>query len=344
MANQVVRFSMSDAATTAALGINLVDADVNARLEAGALGLLVRGSTAVSGVCTDNSGNIYVADSARHVILRIDEGGRISTLAGLAGTAGRNGTLVNVAPTTARFNTPRGLVCDRSGNIYVADSGNNQIRVIETNGYVSFVAGNGGGIAGLVDGVGGDARFSGPRDVAVDSTGVVYVADTGNHCIRKITSGTVLTICGSGAAADSENVRASNNTASFSSPEALAIDNKGDIIVCDTGNHKIKKIDKKGWLYLLSGTGVAGNSLGTAGNQSYTCTYRDLLLCDIDKSNNFYVVDNDDSTNNSRLLRIDPEGVPAVIHWFDQTSHPGQVIGVCVSPGQKLFVIISSST
>ena len=140
MANSILRLTLSEIASSAATGVNLTNADVVAKLEAGPTGLLAKGSTSIGGICTDNSGNIYVSDMDQHVILKVDEGGRISVYAGEAGTSGRNGTLTKVAALTARFNTPKGLACDASGNVYVADSGNNQVRVIH-QGYVSHLEG-----------------------------------------------------------------------------------------------------------------------------------------------------------------------------------------------------------
>ncbi len=352
--NQVVRFALSDAS-------GVTGFSVTSKVEAGAQGLLARGCTKVGGVCTDYSGNIYVSDMDQHCILKIDEGGRISNFAGLPGTSGNN-DIANIPQRVpcndtqvagvmqgdgARFYMPMGLCCDKSNRIYVADYGNNQIRVIDS-GYVSVVAGLSGKGALFVDGVGHIARFNGPKGIDVDASGILYVADLGNHALRKITpSGSVLTISGilgAAASGDGHNARANKYTAQLNSPWSVACDAEGNVYVLDTGNHKIKKITPNGWIYTHSGSGVEGHSLGTAGTtpatcQSFTCTYGDLTYCKIDKSGNLYVVDRLESW--TRLLKVNYNGVPAQIADFHATAYVDCPIGVAVSPGQKLFVTFS---
>jgi len=340
--NQVVRFALSDAAGVGPSGLN-----ISSKLEAGASGLLVRGSTAVGGVCVDYSGNMYVSDPVQHCILKIDEGGRISLFAGLPGTSGNNSALMNVAALSARFYYPMGLACDKSNNIYVADTDNNQIRVI-SSGRVSLVAGDGAQVTGFTDGVGAAASFNAPFDVAVDDAGVLYVADTNNHAIRQIKDGTVLTLVGNinagvgGTAADAENVRASQFVPALRNPRSVAVDAAGQLFVCDSGNRKIKKIIQSGTLtkiLLHSGSGAAGRNLGTA----LTSTYNDLWFCSLDRSGNLYVVDFEES-GDTRLLTIDREGVPSVIADLNGVTNAGTcTIGVAVSPGQKLFVTMSDA-
>ena len=347
---EVVRFALSDAGATAAIGINVTNTRVGEKLEDGPTALAAKGLESVGGVCCDYSGNIYISDPSKHVIMKIDEGGRLTTLAGEAGTSGRNGTLTNVAPggwaDSARFNTPMGLCCDKSGNIYVADSGNNQIRVIDTNGRVSHVAGNGAGTAGLVDstlGDGGSAMFDNPVDVAVDNAGIVYVCDKGNHALRQIKGGTVDTLAGNGSAGDVEGEQLYGaNKAVLSSPESIVVDPEGNVLICDSGNYKIKKYTQRGYIYLHSGAGTLGRDITTS---AYTSTYVALRFSAIDKSGNMYVVDRGNGSNASRLLKISYDGVPGVIADFaTANSYNENEIGVAVSPGQKLFVTFSSDT
>jgi len=337
---RVVRFALSDTAATVAAGVNISNADITSKTEAGTLGLALKSVQVVGGICTDYSGNLYVSDREQHIILKITEGGTISKIAGLAGTSGSNTALMNVDGGAARFNGPRGLACDKSGNVYVADRGNNQIRVINKDGKVSLLAGNGSGTAGFVDSTNGNgpaAQFDEPTDVCVDNSGTVYVVDVNNHAIRKITGGSVLTIAGNGVAGDQENVRASSYFNIFDTPSAITRDPEGNIYVCDSANFKIKKITPKGWVFLHSGAGTSGRTLGTA----YTSQYVDLEYCDVDYSGNLFVIDFD-ATNGSRLLKVDYDGVPGVVCDFNAaTTYNGGVTGVAVSPGQKLFVTIT---
>ena len=337
MANSIIRLTLSELASTGALGVNLTNADIVAKLEAGSAYLADKGGSAIGGVCTDYSGNIYVSDAAEHVILKVSEGGQVSVLAGSAGTSGRNGTLTKVAAGDARFNTPRGLACDKSGNIYVADTGNNQIRVIH-EGFVSHLAGQGDGTSGFVDGVGATASFNQPVDVAVDRTGLVYVCDKGNHSIRRVKGGSVLTLAGD-SAGDQSNVAVTANDI-FTSPEAIAVDNDGTLFVCDTGNYKVKMISPRGWVYWMSGSGVQGKAKGTT---AYDGQYNDLRFTDVDNTGNLYVVDNN-AGSGSRIILLDKNGVQNVVHDLaGATSYNDELLGVAVSPAGKLFAVVTEA-
>lgn len=196
-------------------------------------------------MCVDAQGNIYVADFFNEKIRKIvigSGGGVVSTLAGsTAGFSEGNGD-------EAKFNQPRGIAIDTDGNIYVADSDNDRIRKITANGDVTTLAGL---TKGFSDGIGSDARFNSPGDIATDLQGNVYVVDGGNHKIRKITpSGDVTTLAGSTKGfAD-----ATGADAQFHFPEGIAVDKEGNVYVADKGNHKIRKITPDGAVTTLAGT------------------------------------------------------------------------------------------
>jgi sugar lactone lactonase YvrE len=143
-------------------------------------------------VATDGAGNVYVADTLNNTIRKITPGGVVTTLAGMAGMRGStDGT-----GSAAGFDYPLGVAVDSAGNVYVADTNNDTIRKIMPTGVVTTLAGM-AGMQGSIDGTGAAARFYAPSGVAVDSAGNVYVADTANHIIRKITpAGVVTTIVG----------------------------------------------------------------------------------------------------------------------------------------------------
>ena len=135
----------------------------------------------------DSSGNIFVADLVNRTIRKITADGTVSLFAGTNGLQGTN----DGTGTLARFTAPEGLAVDGANNLYVADQGANTIRKITPGGVVTTLAGL-GKASGTNDGVGNAARFTGPENVAVDATGNVFVSDTGNDMIRKITPGGVV--------------------------------------------------------------------------------------------------------------------------------------------------------
>jgi sugar lactone lactonase YvrE len=185
------------------------------------------------GVALDADGNVYVADGGdSNRIRRISAEGQVTTLAG-----GGEG-FVDGTGSAAAFHTPSALAFDRAGNLFVADTGNHAIRNITPDGNVTTLAGN--GKPGYADGIGADAQFNAPVGVAVDRDGVVFVADTYNDRIRRITpAGEVTTVAGAGqpGAADGPAL-----AASFDTPTAVAVDRDGTLYVADTGNHAIRCI------------------------------------------------------------------------------------------------------
>jgi len=338
MSVRLLRLGMSATGTTAAEALDLTSAEILAATEAGPITLGSTGNyyiTNLISICHDWSGNLYACDNARHCIVKIEEGGRYTWVAGTPGVSGNNGTLNGVAASAAKFNAPTGIACDRYGTLYVADTSNQQIRVIK-NGKVSVLAGS-AGLTGLVDGSGETARFNTPTDVAVDRAGVVYVADKNNHAIRKITSnGTVLTIAGNGSAGNKVNFKATTQYAEFSSPTVLTTDLSGNIYVVDTGNNMIKKITPNGWIYRFSGSGNTGVSLGSGTEPMFNCSYTSIQDIEADQSGNIYLVDLKNPAR-SRILRLDYNGKPSEVAEFNTYEVYGPYC-LTVTPAQTIFV------
>jgi sugar lactone lactonase YvrE len=183
------------------------------------------------GVAIDNRGVIYVADSGDHTIRRISPGGDVTTLAGVAGIRGS----VDGTGPSARFNSPAGVAVDTDGNLVVADTQNHVIRKITASGVVTTVAGM-AGVGGSADGTASTAQFLGPQGVAVDSVGNVFVADSGNHTIRKIPPNGVTTTV-AGLAGASGNTDGTGTTARFGNPFGVAVDGGGNLFVSDSYFH-----------------------------------------------------------------------------------------------------------
>ncbi len=235
-----------------------------------------------TGVAVASGGVIYVADSANNLIRKIASGGVVTTLAGTAGSAGStNGT-----GTAAEFSSPNGVALDASGNLYVADTGNNAIRKVTAAGVVTLFAGTPPN-AGSDDGTGVGVTFNQPIGVAVDSSGNVYVTDTGNNTIRKITSGgTVTTIAGRAGAAGS--MDGNGALALFHSPRGIAVDSSGDLFVADSENSTIRKISSSGAVSTIAG--IPGNFASAQGTGS-TALFDIPVGLALDGSGNVYVSD-----------------------------------------------------
>jgi sugar lactone lactonase YvrE len=188
------------------------------------------------GVAVDDASNVFVADMSNDTIRKITPNGMVSTLAGQAGISGS----LNGFGTSAQFNNPFAIAVDKADNIYVSDSANDTIRKITPGGVVSTLAGL-PGYAGGTDGNGNDARFWNPQGLAVDDGGNIYVADTGNNTVRKITPmGGVTTLAGlAGASGTTDGI---GKDARFNSPGGVAVDRTGNIYVADTNNHAVRKM------------------------------------------------------------------------------------------------------
>jgi sugar lactone lactonase YvrE len=185
-------------------------------------------------IAVDSSGNIYVAERNLFTIRKITPEGAVTTFAGSGTRGSSDGT-----GTSASFYFPMGVAVDSSGNVYVADQGNNLIRKITPAGAVSTFAGSGS--RGSTNGTGTAASFNGPIGIALDSSGSVYLSET--HLIRKITSaGVVSTLAGTGSQG-SEN--GEGTAASFNGPIGISVDSTGNVYVADTYNHLIRKIITK---------------------------------------------------------------------------------------------------
>jgi len=240
--------------------------------------------------------------------------GTVIVWGGKTGESGNNSNN-RVKASEARFNAPSGLNTDKSGNLYVADKGNNQIRKITPDQYVTLVAGSPSGTSGFVSGIGSSALFNEPNDISVDKSGNIYVADTGNHAIRIIRTGTsqVNTVAGNGTAGDGYN--GWNNDGSLQSilraPYSVAAKPNGEVYIMDSGNYKIKLLDKNFRVLKFSGSGTKGSYIGDA----LTSQYNDMRYSDVDPSGNLYLIDFNDNLD-SRLLKINGNGIPAIVRDF----------------------------
>ncbi len=215
---------------------------------------------------TDPSGNLYETEGA--FVRKITPDGKVTTFAG-DGTAGKT----DGPALSANFDYPMGLAMDADGNIYVADVDNNVIRKINAAGIVSTFAGSGQG--GADDGLGKAASFYRPVGIAVDAAGNVYVGDSGNALIRKITpAGLVSTYAG--VRSNPGMVDGPAKSATFIAPFGLATDALGNVYVADVNGNNIRKVDPSGNVTTIAGGSVFaqfGNSDGIGADASFNSPY-----------------------------------------------------------------------
>jgi hypothetical protein len=253
-----------------------------------------------SGVAVDSFGNLYVADAANHLIRKVVAGTReVVTLAGLAGISGS----ADGVGSAARFNAPSGVAVSPAGIVYVADTYNHTIRVIGAGGIVTTLAGT-AGASGATDGTGSGARFLYPYGVAVDAAGVVYVADTFNHLIRRVQSGGVVTTL-AGLAGARGLIDGLGAAARFNYPFGLAAEPGGIVHVADSFNHAVRRVDVAGSVSTLAGNGGAGSADGVGG----AAQFQQPSGIAVDGSGYVFVAD----TYNSTIRGIAPGGAVSTL-------------------------------
>ena len=202
-----------------------------------------------NGGATDPQGNTYIADFGNHRIRKVTPRGVVTTVAG-AGVVG----YVDGPAITARFNGPLAVFASPSGNLYVADTGNNRIRKIDANGLVTTVAGD--GTAGYRDGSGAMARFNFPNDLLLGRDGRLYVSEFNNHTVRRVdANGTVSTLAGNGSPGYVDGAAAA---ARFNRPSGLALEPDGGILVSEWDGNRIRRMGVDNLVSTVAGTGVAG--------------------------------------------------------------------------------------
>ncbi len=239
-----------------------------------------------SGIAIDGGGNMYIADYTNNRIRKVTPLGVISTYAG-NGTGGYN--FDGVAATAAQLNHPKGLAVDASGNLYIADYGNNRIRKVTPAGIISTIAGDGtfgfGGDLGLAT----FAKLFFPSAVAVDGAGNVFIADENNQRIRKVnTSGFISTYAGTGAPGFSGDGAAAT-TAQLFDPSGLALDASGNLYIAEYTNNRIRKVTPAGIISTIAGTGTA--SFSGDGGAAVLATLNQPSGVAIDGTGNVYISD-----------------------------------------------------
>jgi RHS repeat-associated protein len=288
-----------------------------------------------AGLAAAASDVVYVADAGNHAIRRVDSAGVVTTVAGNGNPGFLDGQGAN-----AQFNNPQGVAIDASGNLYVADSGNHGIRRIDAAGNVTTIAGD--GTAGFVNGSGAAARFNNPRGIAVDAANKIFVADTGNHAVRRIDAGNaVTTLAGDGTpgATDSPGAR-------FNGLAGIVVEGaQVYVYLADTGNHRLRRLDGTNTVITLAGLD-RGFKDGTAAQSRFA----DPAAVALDGSGHVVVAD----TTNSLVRDVDPvkalnndplavitlagTGARGLVNGAGNVAQFNKPSGVAVAPSSAVLV------
>jgi len=244
-------------------------------------------------VAVDSAGNYYTVAQTQNIVFKVDASGTITVVAGTGyqGFSGDGGPA-----TSARLNSPWGVAVDGAGNIYIADTGNQVIRKVDTSGIISRVAGDGSGSAGFT-GDGGpatSAEFNQPFDVAVDSAGNIYICDTNNQRIRKVdaTTHNITTVAGSTLAAGFGGDAGLATGAKLNYPKGIDLDAAGNLYIVDANNQRIRKVNATTHIITtVAGGGSAGfgGDGGSATSISAKLNYPQDAA--VDNTGNIYIAD-----------------------------------------------------
>lgn len=284
------------------------------------------------GIAVDGHGNVYVGDTANHVVRRMTPAGMVSTLAGVAGAAGaQDGVCAQ-----ASFASPAGLAVDTTGRVFVADFSNDAVRLVLPSAdlpdgakgcVVQTLAGDSLATGGFFVRNGRNARFAGPIGVALDSASNAYVADGRNHRIQKVApDGTVSTLAGNGARGNADGTGGASGAAQFSSPTGVAVDFAGNVYVADQGNNAIRVITPAGMVSTLAGSKQAGYNDGPVAD----ALFNKPLSVAVDAKGVVYVADG----FNNAIRMITPAGMVSTIAGKGSPSDGGHVDGIS---SQALF-------
>ncbi len=243
-----------------------------------------------SGITVDAAGNLYIADTENNRVRRVDAiSGIITTVAGNGGlTLGDGGPAVS-----ASLSSPSDVAVDTAGNLFIADAGNNRIREVDLSGTIKTVAGGGTPAPGT-DGIGNgglatNAILAHASGIALDSAGNLYIADTSNHLIRKVSNGMISVVAGTGAPAYGGDGGLATN-ASLNEPNSVRVDAAGGIYIADLNNNAIREVNAAGIISTIAGLGTQFGSSGSGG-PSNTLVLRQPSSVAFDAAGNVYIAD-----------------------------------------------------
>lgn len=253
-----------------------------------------------SSVAVDGAGNVFLADYKNNRVRKVDTRGIITTVAGTgaAGFGGDDGPATN-----AQLNRPIGVTVDGIGNLFIADSDNHRIRKVNTSGIITTIAGLGGAGFSGDGGPATSARLNSPFGAAVDGEDNLWIVDYSNHRIRKVdTNGIITTVAGTGSFGfNGDGIPATN--AQLWAPFGVAVDRAGNLFIADRNNHRIRKVDTKGIIATVAGTGIRGFG-GDDGPATSARLFEPFGVA-VDEAGNLFIAD----LRNQRIREVDTNGI-----------------------------------
>lgn len=261
-------------------------------------------------VAVATNGDLYIADTANHVIRKVTAAtGIITTVVG-TGTQGNTGD--GAAATAARLRSPAGIAVAANGDLYIGDTGNDRVRkVTAATGIITAFAGN--GTAGYQgdNGAAASARLNAPQGLTVTTSGDVYIADTGNSIVRKVSSATITTYAGTGTAGFLGDGGAAT-AARLSAPQAVSFNAAGDLYIADTANNRIRRVAVSGTITTIAGTGTAGTT--GDGGPATAARLNSPRGVTVSGTGAYYIGDQ----GNDRVRKV--TGLIAVVAWVETRS------------------------
>jgi sugar lactone lactonase YvrE len=251
-------------------------------------------------VALDASGNLFIPDEGNSRIRKVSTNGIITTVAG-NGTAAYSGD--GGAATNAELCYAEGVAVNAFGCLFIADSGNNRIRKVDTNGVITTVAGNGAWGYSGDGGAATNARLDTPYGVEVDASGNLFIADYANSRVRKVgTNGIITTVAGNGTNGYSGDGGAATN-AELHYPYAVAVDASGNLFIADYFNDRIRRVGTNGIITTVAGNGTAGYSGDGGAATNAELNYPSGVA--LDASSNLFIADSD----NNVVRRVSTNGI-----------------------------------
>jgi uncharacterized protein (TIGR03437 family) len=252
-----------------------------------------------SGVSLDTQGNLYIADTGTQRVRQVIPGGTITTIAG-TGTAASSTN--NISSVMATLNFPMGVTVDANGNLIISDTQNQRVRQV-TAGIIQNVAGTGVPGLGSADQLASQTPLNSPRNTCLAASGTLYVADTGNHRILSISKAALIAVVAGDGTAGSSGDGGLGSLGQLNQPSGCALDSAGDLLIADTGNNRIRKVDSAGIVSTVVGTGA----VGSAGDEGPAAT---ALLngprgIAVDGNGDIFIGD----TGNNRIREVTEDGI-----------------------------------